>query len=144
MDGIPIDAFEFEEAVVLIHDSPQILEVVTPRVVVFRIAVTTGKKQQGCQEEKEDILFQENMALSAGPKEGNGNGNGNKVSEEEQRRELQVAIIQKWTQKGLLTTDDKKGLKAHHATPVEQMPLSELQCLYNEIEGIIKAKITTP
>ena len=57
VDGIPIDAFEFEEAVVLIHDSPQILEVVTPRVVVFRIAVATGKKQQGCQEEKEDILF---------------------------------------------------------------------------------------
>lgn len=93
--------------------------------------------------EKEDILFQENMALSAGPQEGNGNGNGNKVSEEEQRRELQVAIIQMWTQKGLLTTDDKKGLKAHHGTPVEQMPLGELQMLHNEIEGIIKAKNTT-
>jgi hypothetical protein len=72
-----------------------------------------------------------------------GNGNGNKLSEEEQRRELQVAIIQKWTQKGLLTPEEKKGLKAHHATPVEQMPLSELQALVNEIDGLIKAKNTT-
>lgn len=93
--------------------------------------------------EKEDILFQENRALSAGAQEKKeGNGNGKQPSEEEQRRELQTAIIQKWTAKGAegLTTEEKKGLKAHHATAVESMPLGELQALHAEIDGMIKAK----